>query len=93
MSVQTAHHLPTTPSPLMQRHVLARVEEELTRRYAGTVPAETVRSTVREVAAELKDQARLTTFLPALTQNEAARRLQQAAHAPVAATTEYAAAA
>lgn len=81
MSTQTAHHLPTAPSPLMQRHVLKRVEETLTRRFAETVPAETVRHTVREVAAELKAQARMTTFLPALTEHEATRRLASAAHA------------
>ena len=55
MSINTtSHHLPTAPSPLMQRHVLQRVEETLLRRFEGTVTAETVRSVVREVVADLK---------------------------------------
>ena len=82
MSISTnVHHLPTAPSPLMQRHVLKRVEETLLRRFEGTVTAETVRSTVREVVTDLKRGARITTFLPALAEREAARRLQVAAPA------------
>ncbi|CVN00720.1 MULTISPECIES: three-helix bundle dimerization domain-containing protein [Micrococcus] len=79
MSINTtSHHLPATPSPLMQRHVLQRVEETLLRRFEGTVTAETVRSVVREVVADLKRGARITTFLPALAEREATRRLQAA---------------
>ena len=84
MTSQNSHHLPTAPSSLMQRRVLTRVEEGLQRRFAETVPAATVRATVREVAAELKQGARMTTFLPALTEREALRRLQQIAQAPAA---------
>ncbi|MEX3564690.1 three-helix bundle dimerization domain-containing protein [Micrococcus endophyticus] len=86
MSINTTHHLPAAPSPLMQRHVLQRVEESLARRFDG-VAAETVRATVREVAAEFKRSARMTMFLPALTEREAARRLQAVtpAHEPMAA--------
>ena len=41
MSINTtSHHLPTAPSPLMQRHVLQRVEETLLRRFEGTVTAD-----------------------------------------------------
>lgn len=87
MSINTTHHLPAAPSPLMQRHVLQRVEESLARRFDGVAAAETVRATVREVAAEFKRSARMTMFLPALTEREAARRLQAAtpAHEPMAA--------
>ena len=87
MSIHTTHHLPAAPSPLMQRHVLQRVEESLARRFEGVATAETVRATVREVAAEIKRSARMTTFLPALTEREATRRLEAAApaHAPLAA--------
>lgn len=76
MSIDISHHLPAAPSPLMQRHVMARIEQTLTRRFEGVASAQTVRSTVRAVAAELKRGARMTTFLPALTEREAARRLQ-----------------
>ena len=87
MSINTVHHLPAAPSSLMQRHVLKRVEETLARRFEGVATAEAVRTTVREVASELKRSARMTMFLPALTEREAARRLQAgaAAHAPLAA--------
>lgn len=77
----TDHHLPTAPSPLMQRHVLARVENKLAQRFADEVPADAVRATVRAVVADLKAEARLTTFLPALAEHEAGRRLREAAHA------------
>lgn len=94
MTMQTStHHLPTAPSPMMQRHVLARVEDKLARRFADAVPSETVRATVREVAAEFKQGARLTTFLPALTEHEAMRRLQDATHASAVRATEVAVAA
>ena len=61
MSINTtSHHLPATPSPLMQRHVLQRVEETLLRRFEGTVTAETVRSVVREVVADPVSYTHLT---------------------------------
>lgn len=85
MSIQTAvNHPPSAPSALMQRRVLARVEDALTRRFDGAVPAETIRATVSAVAAELKADARMTTYLPALTEHEARRRLAALVQAPVA---------
>ena len=79
MSINTtSHHLPTAPSPLLHRPGLQPVAETLRRRVAGTGTAETVRSVVREVVADLKRGARITTFLPALAEREATRRLQAA---------------
>ncbi|MDY6054989.1 three-helix bundle dimerization domain-containing protein [Micrococcus sp.] len=81
MSIQhTDHHLPATLSPLMERRVLARVEDTLARRFAGALSAETVRATLRETVADLKAGARMTTFLPALAQHQAGERLETLAH-------------
>lgn len=82
----TDHHMPTTPSPLMQRHVLARVTDTLVRRFDGAVAPADVRATVEQAYADLKAGARITTYLPALTEHEATRRLEAAAHAPARVT-------
>lgn len=78
----TDHPMPTTPSPLMQRHVLARVTDTLVRRFDGAVAPAEVRATVEQAFADLKADARITTYLPALTEHEATRRLEALAAAP-----------
>lgn len=78
MSINTtSHHLPTAPSPLMQRHVLQRVEETLLRRFEGTVTAETV-PLGRPRGRRRPQACACITFLPALAEREATRRLQAA---------------
>lgn len=78
----TDHPMPTTPSPLMQRHVLARVTDTLVRRFDGAVAPAEVRATVEQAFADLKADARITTYLPALTEHEATRRLEALTASP-----------
>lgn len=83
MSIHTDRHLPASADSDMQGRVLARVEAALARRVDGTVPAATVRSVVADVVAEFTAHARHTTYLPALVEHEAGRRVAALAKAPV----------
>lgn len=86
MTATTIHHLPTQPGTAMQQHVLDRVASGLARRFDGAVPAATVRATVADVAAELQAEARITTYLPALAERAARRRLEELRGTPASVT-------
>ncbi|MGC5049115.1 three-helix bundle dimerization domain-containing protein [Micrococcus porci] len=89
-TLTTQHHMPVHPDTTMQQRVLERIAGTLIRRFDGSVPAADVRTTVAEVTAELEAEARLTTYLPALTEREALNRLEAMAAAPAQMTITHA---
>lgn len=66
---------PPIPGLLSPEHVLARVTDDLTRRFDGIFAAETVTRYVTETHTELARTSRITAHLPVLTARFAADRL------------------